>query len=125
MKVYAIGGIQKCADKFIDCTPFEVLAYFKNAEEIITDTFHGSIFSVITHRRFITLVRKSEGSSYGNEEKLTDLLIRLGLEERCTCDIEQVEKIMQYTINYKDVDQILVQCRKEAFEYLQMELTKS
>ena len=124
LKVYAIGGIQKCADKFIDCTPFEVLAYFKNAEEIITDTFHGSIFSVITHRRFITLVRKSEGSSYGNEEKLTDLLIRLGLEERCTCDIEQVEKIMQYTINYKDVDQILVQCRKEAFEYLQMELTK-
>ena len=70
-------------------------------------------------------MRKSEGSSYGNEEKLTDLLIRLGLEERCTCDIEQVEKIMQYTINYKDVDQILVQCRKEAFEYLQMELTKS
>ena len=43
LKVYAIGGIQKCADRFVDCSPFEVLAYFRNAEEVITDTFHGSI----------------------------------------------------------------------------------
>ena len=42
--------IQKCADRFVDCSPFEVLAYFRNAEEVITDTFHGSLFSVITHR---------------------------------------------------------------------------
>ena len=40
LKVYAIGGIQKCADRFVDCSPFEVLAYFRNAEEVITDTFH-------------------------------------------------------------------------------------
>ena len=38
LKVYAIGGVQKCADRFIDCSPFEVLAYFKGAEEVITDT---------------------------------------------------------------------------------------
>lgn len=37
LKVYAIGGIQKCADRFVDCSPFEVLAYFRNAEEVITD----------------------------------------------------------------------------------------
>ena len=64
LKVYAIGGIQKCADRFVDCSPFEVLAYFRNAEEVITDTFHGSIFSVITHRPFTTLIRKSVGKTY-------------------------------------------------------------
>lgn len=53
--------MQSGADKFIDCSPFEVLAYFKNAQEVITDTFHGSIFSVITHRPFTTLVPKSVG----------------------------------------------------------------
>ena len=82
MKVYAIGGIQKCADRFVDCSPFEVLAYFRNAEEVITDTFHGSIFSVITHRPFTTLIRKSVGNSYGNEEKLSDLLERLDLADK-------------------------------------------
>ena len=62
LKVYAIGGPQKCADKFIDCSPFEVLAYFENAEMIITDTFHGSIFSIINQKPFVTIVRKSKGN---------------------------------------------------------------
>ena len=88
LKVYAIGGIQKCADRFVDCSPFEVLAYFRNAEEVITDTFHGSIFSVITHRPFTTLIRKSVGNSYGNEEKLSDLLERLDLADRMTAKVE-------------------------------------
>ena len=118
LKVYAIGGIQKCADKFIDCSPFEVLAYFKNAEEVITDTFHGSIFSVITHCRFTTLVRKSVGASYGNEEKLTDLLDRLKLTDRMTENIWDVEKINSCPIDFLSVDKILKQQRSHAEKYL-------
>lgn len=119
LKVYAIGGIQKCADRFIDCSPFEVLAYFKNAEEIITDTFHGSIFSVITHRPFTTLVRKSVGNSYGNEEKLSDLLDRLRLETRATTKIEDAESINAQPIDYAEVNDILQNQRVIAKEYLQ------
>lgn len=119
LKVYAIGGIHKCADRFIDCSPFEVLAYFGNAEEVITDTFHGSIFSVITHRPFTTLIRKSVGNSYGNEEKLSDLLYRLGLTGRMTTNVEKVEKINQQAIDYGKVDDILQKQRKIAKEYLQ------
>lgn len=118
LKVYAIGGIQKCADRFIDCSPFEVLAYFKNAEEVITDTFHGSIFSVITHRRFTTLVRKSVGNSYGNEEKLTDLLERLQLTGRMAVDITDVKKINNEAADYGAVDTVLKQQRDYAEKYL-------
>ena len=118
LKIYAIGGIQKCADRFINCSPFEVLAYFKNADEVITDTFHGSIFSVITHRRFATLIRKSIGNSYGNEEKLTDLLERLQLIERMTMKIADVEKINGQAVNYGVVDSVLKQQRNSAEKYL-------
>lgn len=118
LKVYAIGGIQKCADRFIDCSPFEVLTYFKNAEEIITDTFHGSIFSVITHRPFTTLVRKSVGNSYGNEEKLTDLLERFGLTNRMTATISDAEEINHIPINYGEVEELLRQQREYAKNYL-------
>ena len=107
LKVYAIGGIQKCADRFVDCSPFEVLAYFKNAEEVITDTFHGSIFSVISHCTFTTLIRKSMGNSYGNEEKLSDLLKRLNLEKRMTTNIADTESINAQSIDYVGVDKIL------------------
>lgn len=121
-KIYAIGGIQKCADQFVDCSPFEVLAYFRNAEEVITDTFHGSIFSIITHRPFTTLIRKSVGNSYGNEEKLSDLLKRLELNTRMTTKIESVENINEQVINYEKIDEILKTHRKVARQYLQKNL---
>lgn len=118
LKIYAIGGIQKYADRFINCSPFEVLAYFKNAQEVITDTFHGSIFSIITHRPFTTLVRKSVGNNYGNEEKLSDLLNRLDLEDRITTNIEDAERINRRFINYSEVDDILREKRRIAKDYL-------
>lgn len=124
LKVYAIGGIQKCADRFVDCSPFEVLAYFKNAEEVITDTFHGSIFSVITHRPFTTLIRKSVGNSYGNEEKLSDLLNRLGLTERMTTKVEESEHINQQPIDYEKVDDVLQKQREIAKAYLCQSITE-
>ena len=119
---YAIGGIQKCADRFVDCSPFEVLAYFRNAEEVITDTFHGSIFSVITHRPFTTLIRKSVGNSYGNEEKLSDLLKRLGLANRMTTKIEDTENINEKAIDYAKVDEQLKAHREVAKDYLRKNL---
>ena len=118
LKVYSIGGAQKCADKFIDCSPFEVLAYFKNAKFIITDTFHGTIFSIIMHRNFSTIVRKSVGNEYGNEEKLTDLLKRLDLEEQIVKNIEDVEKMYSQTIDYQTTDKIILEERKKSYEYL-------
>lgn len=123
LKVYAIGGAQKCADKFIDCSPFEVLAYFKNSELIVTDTFHGSIFSIITHSKFVTLVRKSIGNGYGNEEKITDLLKRLELKDRITYELKKnMEKIISNKIDYERTDRIIENERIEAENYLKKEI---
>ncbi|MGC6569518.1 polysaccharide pyruvyl transferase family protein [Streptococcus sp. VTCC 12886] len=122
LKIYTIGGIQKYADRFIDCSPFEVLAYFKNASEVITDTFHGSIFSIITHRPFVTLVRQSIGTSYGNEEKLMDLLRRLQLESQATYDIKESRKILNTTIDYYKTDELITNYRDVAVSYLKNNL---
>lgn len=117
-KIYCIGGVQSICDKFIDCSPFEVLSYFKHADAVITDTFHGTIFSIITKRNFITLVRKSDGTRYGNEEKLTDLLDRLKLSNRIINDINELEQYFSRDINYNETDKILEMERIKAKEYL-------
>lgn len=122
LKIYAIGGVQKCADRFINCSPFEVLAYFTNAEEVITDTFHGTIFSVITKQKFTTLVRRSVGMSYGNEEKLTDLLVRLGLSDRIAYNIDEVFEKQSRVIDYKAVQAIIDEERIRTYEYLKYEV---
>lgn len=117
-KVYAIGGVHPYVDRFIDCSPFEVRAWFRNAEEVITDTFHGTIFSIITKRKFTTLVRKSVGNSYGNEEKLTDLLQRFGLKNRMTYDLRNPASIRNGNVDYDAVDRILEKERKRTTDYL-------
>ncbi len=118
IKVYSIGGAQPYADKFINCSPFEVLAYFKNAEYIITDTFHGSIFSIINEKPFVTLVRKSKGDSYGNEEKITYLLEMLNLKDRSLCSIDNIEEKLNKEIDYEITKNIIEKERLNAQQYL-------
>ncbi len=118
LKIYSIGGAQNCADKFIDCSPFEVLAYFKNADYVITDTFHGSIFSIITGRKFGTIVRKSQENEYGNEEKLNDLLEKFNLSNRIIYNINKIDSIINNDINYSKVQKIIEKSRKDTKLYL-------
>ena len=90
LKIFCIGGVQDCCDKFIDVDPFSVIAYFQHADSVVTDTFHGTILSIITHRQFVSVVRKI---GYGNSEKLTDLLERLKLQNRELSAMSELKKL--------------------------------
>lgn len=81
-RILTFGGVQACGDEFVEASPFELLAYFRDAEAVVTDTFHGTIFSLITSTPFVTIVRESIGAGYGNEEKLGFLLDLFGAHDR-------------------------------------------
>lgn len=121
LKIYCIGGVQDACDKFIDCNPFQVIAYFQHADCVVTDTFHGTILSVITHRQFASVVRKV---GYGNAEKITDLLGRLGLSFRIIDRISDVAMRMPQKIDYKAVDKNICAERKRTYEYLRGEIDR-
>lgn len=116
LMIFCIGGVQACCDKFIDVDPFTVIAYFLHADYVVTDTFHGTIISVITHRHFATVVRES---GYGNSQKLVDLLERLELADRRVINITEMEQVISRQIDYENVDLILHDTRKQAREYLE------
>lgn len=118
-KLICIQGIQEFCDEYVNGNPFEILAYFRNADCIITDTFHGSIFSIINHRPFVSRIRKTVGESYGNEEKMTDLLKRLGLEDRILTDISRLEALMNTPIDYERVDAVRKNEREKSLAYLE------
>ncbi len=102
LRVFAFGGLQKSADEFIDCSPFELLAYFRDASAVVTDTFHGTIFSVINEVPFATSIRRSQGDGYGNEEKLSYLLQRLGLESRALIAPNALDQLLQEQVDFTD-----------------------
>lgn len=122
MKIYSFGGVHRCADYFIDCSPFDVLAFFQHAEAVITDTFHGTIFSMITKRKFVTIIRKSIENSYGNEEKLSDLLKRTGLHDRTAEKLNDIESVLEREIDYTEVDKIIHAERMKTMDYLKKQI---
>ena len=111
-KIICVGMYQKCCDKFIPAAPLEMLGYFKKADYIFTDTFHGSIFSIKAQKPFATLIRES------NKEKLTDLLERFDKSDRIIGGMEDLEKVLLAPIDYTNTNQIIEKMRIEAYDYL-------
>ncbi len=100
-KIVSIGFYQKIADYNLILTPFEVLAYIKHADYVITDTFHGTIFSIKMKSKFCTIIRES------NKNKLLTLLKKLRLEHRSIKNNEDIQKLYDKEIDYSEVENII------------------
>ena len=118
-KIVSFGMYQDIADIDITIHPFEMFSYFKHADFIITDTFHGSIFAIKTHSKFCTIVRNNKT---GNTNKLEDLLKRLKLQDRIINDINELEYMYSENIKYGKTNEILNLEKKKSYEYLKNNL---
>ena len=121
-KVVCLGGVQECCDRFVDCDPFELIAFFRDAEAIITDTFHGTILSIINRRPFGSIIRRSVGHGYGNEEKLGYLLDTLGLPAQKVTDMAQIADVLGNDVDYDAVGELLERERDRTLVYLRRTL---
>ena len=55
---------------------------------------------------------------YINSQKLTDLLIRLKLEDRIAESLEDIDNILAKAVDYTDTDMIIKEERKNTYDYL-------
>lgn len=115
LKVLNIGGVQGVCDRFVNCSPFEAVAYFTHADAVVTDTFHGTILSVITHTPFASFMR---GQGYGNSQKLGDLLRRLHLEDRIARGADMLSGTLDSPVAWAATDAVIAEGRKAARAYL-------
>lgn len=98
------------ADKHISYNPFDFLAYYEKADYIITNTFHGTIFSMIYNKKFV---------SYGKEKKKVALLLEeFGLSDRNIDVLDDIFSIIENEIDYDGVNQLISRKRDESLEYL-------
>ncbi|MBR6669082.1 MAG: polysaccharide pyruvyl transferase family protein [Clostridia bacterium] len=116
LKTVAVGGSQFWCDLYIPASPMRMLDWFANADYVVTDTFHGVIFSVIHRCRFAAIIRPS------NRNKLTSLLEDLSLEKRSTADMTRLAEILEAPVDYDAVDGILTRERQRAQDYLKEQL---
>lgn len=74
-------------EEYVDYAPWNIspagfVNLVKNAEYVCTDSFHGTVFSIIYSRNFFTFKRFNKKASLSTNTRITSLLTRLGLMER-------------------------------------------
>ena len=92
------------------------LSEIANSQYVITDSYHGTIFSIIFRKPFTSISNPSRGAS-----RFTTLLTALGLENRLINAGERFIPLSE-TINYTDVSEIISDRKSESIAFLKKSL---
>lgn len=87
---------------------------FYTADFVVTDSFHGTVLSIIFDKPFITIVNKDRGAA-----RFESLLSLLGLENRMFYDVSDINmSIMDTHIDYPSIKQKLAPLQKLSLNFL-------
>lgn len=101
-----------------DISPADFINLVKNAEYICTDSFHGTVFSIIYEKKFFTFTRFSENVTLSTNNRIDTLLGTLKLENRLVHRKDGIEKMLEQDIDYEIVRQHLTMFRENSLKYL-------
>ena len=124
LEIISIGisygtNVEIADKKILHAEPVEWLSWFKNADFIFTDSYHGTIFSVIFQKQFWVVSRKDKNI------KINDLLVDIKLEERILNinnlgdgeSSEQLDALLE-PVDYSQSFQILNQKLEQSTQFL-------
>lgn len=100
-----------------DCGPKEFISFIENADCVITDSYHGMLFSIIYHKQFWSIER--EYGEFDQSSRQLSVLDMLGLQNRYCRDSDE---LIQERIDYTTVEQILLTEREKSLDFLRKAL---
>ncbi|MDR1491163.1 MAG: polysaccharide pyruvyl transferase family protein [Planctomycetaceae bacterium] len=103
-----------------DVSPLDFVKYISEARYVCTDSFHGSVFSILFHRQFMTFYRYPIQNKGSRNSRIDSLFKILGLENRIYK--EDIFNSIQNDIPYHDVDVKIKELREDSLQYLKNSL---
>lgn len=98
----------------IDAGPAEFLGLFANADLVITNSFHGTAFSINFNKEFYTITPKRKH----NNSRQKSILELFDLEDRLISEDTDINNISRELINYDKVNSILCKEREKSYSFL-------
>lgn len=101
-----------------------ILWLIQNAGIVLTDSFHGTVFSVLFHKKFLVYSRETENKNGTMNRRIQDFLTSLSLEDRMVNrnnekkQFETAEKL----IDFQTVDKMLDMLRADSIRFLERAL---
>lgn len=115
-KKYYLKGINRFGFDLPEYeSPSAYLKLIKNAELVLTTSFHGTIFSTIYKKKFFTL---KNGDMYGDDDRVYTLLDQLGIMNRLIeCKYDEKFDYLQ-NVDYTEYDKNLPILKVKAKKYI-------
>lgn len=100
-------------ESFYTHTPGEFLGEVEQAEYVLTNSFHGTVFSVIYKRPFVSMLHSQTGS------RTVDLLKALGLEDHILYEAKDFKDMKQFGIrDPKELKKKVEELRETSLAFL-------
>ncbi len=98
------------------------LWYFKNAKAVVTDSFHGTCFSIIFERPFVAIENRRRGAA-----RFASLLNKFGLEDRLVDSASDIigNDAFLSDVDYAKVNEKLNELRQDSMAWLDAALASS
>ncbi len=94
-------------------SPSDFTKMLSGAEYVITDSFHGTAFSVLFHKNFYSVIDTSKANT---NSRICNLLTKLNLENRILTDEKEVN--MDIVSNYDEVDKKIQVMKEHSRQWL-------
>lgn len=110
------SGLPHRADVQVEVSggPAEFLGYVQNAWCVVTNSFHGTAFSILMEKQFLVFAHSSRN------ERMESLLKKLGLEDRLVYVEEKVEEQRMFTrIDWQRTEQCLKRERDASIQFIE------
>ncbi len=114
----------KYSDEFCDYAPFDIgprewISLIENADYVCTDSFHGTVFSILFNKIFFDFRRHSNKSRVSTNSRIDSLLNIAGIgNERILTGREDIDKVLKYEIKYEKVNKNIEKFRQDSKKWL-------
>lgn len=105
---------------YMDGGPWEYISYIDNAEYVLTDSFHSTLFSINFNKRFFTFHRQYSSSK--QTSRITDLLKRFDMENRLIENVDILKRI--YLNNQPENSRVILKKERSVIrDYIQKSIS--
>lgn len=99
-----------------DVGPFDFIRLVRDATYVVTDSFHGSVFSILFHKKFMTFYRQDPKVKGSTHSRIDSLFGIFNIKDRIYRN--DIFVSMQKGIDYEYVESKLEEMRKDSLEFL-------
>lgn len=117
LKIVSPGFYQKWADVNVNVDPVNLLAWFKWAECVVTNTFHGCVMSIISGTDMAVRLR-------GNANKLLNLMTEYEIVDREFGNGNSLEAVLGQKVDWTIVREQIKVRRAQSMDYLKRMIAK-